>query len=235
LFTIDYLFSNLESFFAKEIFLKELDGYNDIHYVWDILKRIQEGYIKKILIPEINGILEEGAFVGNDVYIGEGTIVETGALIKGPTIIGKNCHIRQGAYIRGNVIIGDNCIAGHATEVVRAIFLPGAKAPHFNYVGDSILGTGVNLGAGTKLSNLKNTKSGVVIKYNDNIYETGLKKFGAILGDGCQTGCNAVLNPGTIMGPDCIVYATTSVRGVYPAKTIIKLRTKIETDELREK
>lgn len=232
MFTPEYLFSNLDKFLWKDIFYKKLDGYDDADYVWDILTRIK-GYVENNVKPAIEGTVEEGAFVEDNVYIGEGTVVERGALVKGPSIIGRNCHIRHGAYIRGYALIGDNCVVGHATEVIRALFLPCAKAPHFNYVGDSILGTDVNLGAGTKLSNLKNTSSGIVIKHNGMSFQTGLRKFGAILGDRCQTGCNSVLNPGTILGPDCIVYATSSVRGVYTGKTIIKLKQNVETSEFR--
>jgi len=227
LFELNYLFKNLHF----DIFSEKLKGFSDIRYVWDVLKRVNEGYIDEILEPGIKGNVEDDAFVGNDVFIGEGSVVEAGAYVKGPTIIGKNCEIRHGAYIRGHVLLGDNSVVGHSTEVVRSVFLPGAKAPHFSYVGDSILGSGVNLGAGTKLSNLKNIKSEIVLNYEGKEYKTGLRKFGAILGDGCQTGCNAVLNPGTIMGPDCIVYANASVRGIYPARKIIKLRQTTETGE----
>jgi len=232
LLTQDSLFSNIDTFLWKDIFCEKLDGYDDVQYVWDVLKRIK-GYVENNVRHAIEGTVEEGAFVEENVYIGEGTVVERGALVKGPSIIGRNCHIRHGAYIRGYALIGDNCVVGHATEVIRALFLPGAKAPHFNYVGDSILGTDVNLGAGTKLSNLKNTSTGIVIKYNGRNFQTGLRKFGAILGDRCQTGCNSVLNPGTILGPDCIVYATASVRGVYTGKTIIKVKQNVETSEFR--
>ena len=224
MFGIDYLFKEINF----NIFAEKLEGYSDICHVWDILKRINEGYVANILKPAIKGTVSPGAFLEDNVYIGEGTIVEPGAYIKGPTIIGKNCQILHGAYIRGNVLVGDNSVVGHCTEVVRSLFLPGAKAPHFNYVGDSILGSKVNLGAGTKLSNLKNVKSNVLLKYDGKEYKTGLRKFGAILGDGCMTGCNVVLNPGTIMGPECIVYANTSVRGIYPARKIVKLRQKTE-------
>jgi len=163
LFNLNYFFTNTDNLY--EIFSEKLDGYSDIIYVWDILKRISEGYIKNNVKPKISGKVAKGAFIGTDVYIGEDTVVEHGAYIEGPTIIGKNCTVRHGAYIRGHVILGDNSIAGHASEVIRSIFLPGAKAPHFNYVGDSILGYGVNLGAGTILSNLKNVKGNVVINY----------------------------------------------------------------------
>ncbi len=142
--------------------------------------------------------------------------------------------MRHGAYVRENVILLDGAILGHASEAKHALFLPNAHAPHFAYVGDSILGQGVNLGAGTKLSNLgilsaKDPLTGkrptIKLTIDDREYDTGLTKFGAILGDGVQTGCNAVLNPGCIVGPGTLVYANTSLRkGYHPAGSIIKLR-----------
>jgi NDP-sugar pyrophosphorylase family protein len=165
----------------------------------------------------------EGAhLLDKNIFIGPGSVVEPGVVIKGPTYIGANCEIRHGAYIRGSVLLGNGSIVGHATEVKNSIFLDGAHAPHFAYVGDSILGNRVNLGAGTRLANVKLNRAHVVVKVADNSYDTGLRKFGAVVGDGVQTGCNAVLNPGTLLGPGCMVYALTLLRGYYPANTIIK-------------
>lgn len=170
---------------------------------------------------------------GNNISIGEGTVIEDGVTIVGPTIIGKHCEIRQGAYIRGDAIIGDGAILGHASELKGSIMLNGAKAPHFAYVGDSILGNEVNLGAGTKLSNLavsseKGTdgkRPTIHIPINGITVDTGLTKFGAIIGDDSQTGCNSVTNPGTIIGKRVLIYANTSVaKGYYPDNRIVKLR-----------
>ena len=150
--------------------------------------------------------------------------------IEGPVLIGKNCQIRHGAYVRANTVLGDGGIIGHATETKNTVMLENAHAPHFAYVGDSILGQGVNLGAGTKLSNFPMSADGdpQPIQLTDadgQRIDTGLVKFGAILGDGVNTGCNVVTNPGTIIGPRTMVYALTMLRkGIYPADSIIKLR-----------
>ncbi|MFH1097601.1 MAG: glucose-1-phosphate thymidylyltransferase [Candidatus Desantisbacteria bacterium] len=149
------------------------------------------------------------------ISIGQGTVVEPGALIKGPTIIGKNTDIRQGAYIRGACLVGDRCVVGHTTEMKTSVMLNDAKAGHFAYIGDSIMGNNVNLGAGTKLANLKLIDSNVTIKINDISYNTGIRKFGAIMGDGVETGCNSVTNPGTIIGKASMVYPCVSVKGGY--------------------
>jgi bifunctional N-acetylglucosamine-1-phosphate-uridyltransferase/glucosamine-1-phosphate-acetyltransferase GlmU-like protein len=158
----------------------------------------------------------------SNISIGRGTIVEPGALINGPTIIGDHTEVRQGAYLRGNCLIGNRCVVGHTTEVKNAIMLNDAKAGHFVYIGDSILGNSVNLGAGTKLANLKIIDAQVLLSIEGKIYKTGLRKFGAIIGDSAQTGCNSVTNPGTLLGKGSIVYPCINVPGgYYPAKSII--------------
>jgi acyl-[acyl carrier protein]--UDP-N-acetylglucosamine O-acyltransferase len=160
----------------------------------------------------------------NQISIGQGSVIEPGALIKGPTIIGKNTEVRQGAYIRGTCIVGDRCVVGHTTEIKSSVMLNGAKAGHFAYIGDSILGNNVNLGAGTKLANLKLTNSNIIIKINNMIHNTGIRKFGAIMGDGVETGCNSVTNPGTILGKTSMVYPCVSVKGgYYPSGSRITL------------
>lgn len=171
-------------------------------------------------------VLHAGSFFHDrDISIGEGTVVETGACIKGPTIIGRNTEIRQGAYIRGNCIIGDRCVVGHTTEMKTSVMLNDAKAGHFAYIGDSILGNGVNLGAGTKCANLKITNTEVTVRLKDTTYRTGLRKFGAILGDNVETGCNSVTSPGCLIGKSSLVYPAMNVKGAYyPAKSIISPR-----------
>ncbi|MBN2073191.1 MAG: glucose-1-phosphate thymidylyltransferase [Actinobacteria bacterium] len=166
----------------------------------------------------------------NDIYIGRGNIIEAGALIKGPTIIGDYNEIRQGAYIRGNVIIGNNCVVGHTTEMKTAVMLGGSKAGHFAYIGDSILGK-VNLGAGTKLANLKILESKIILTIDGKKYETGLRKFGAILADGVETGCNSVTSPGTLLSRNVLLYPNSTARGFCPPDTIIKLRQAQEKKE----
>ncbi len=195
--------------------------FDGAEYVWEPLKRLQE-YLKETLRPEIKGQVAETAVVQEDVFIGEGTIVEPGAMIMGPTIIGRNCQIRQGAYIRGVCLIGDGAVVGHCTEVKGSILLPKAGAPHFNYVGDSILGAKANLGAGSILSNFKLTGEEVVVQAGGESYRTGMRKFGGAVGDGTQIGCNAVLNPGCLLGRKCIVYPCASVRGYYAAGSVIR-------------
>lgn len=196
--------------------------FDNLEYVWDALKSIKT-FIKEHLTPAIHGNIMEGAYlIGNDIYIGEGTTVEPGAYIKGPTIIGSNTEVRQGAYIRGNVLVGNHCVVGHATEVKHSVMMDGAKAGHFAYIGDSILGKDVNLGAGTKLANLKIVDSTITLKIEDQTYDTGLRKFGAILGDHVETGCNSVTSPGTMIGPNTLVYPNATVRGVIPPHHILK-------------
>lgn len=225
-------FFDLEGFEFKTLF----DG---CEYVWDALKNVGRFALEYITSidgnSQIRGTVMDGAYIEDrdTVVIGEGTFVEPGAYIIGPAIIGKNCQIRNGAYIRGDVIVGNNCIVGHASELKNCIMLDTAQCPHFAYVGDSILGRRVNLGAGTKLSNVpvlsfKDEKTGkrptIKITINGKQYDTGLPKFGAVIGDGCQTGCNTVTNPGCLIGPNTLIYPNVSLKkGYYPGNRIIKL------------
>ncbi|MFH1350154.1 MAG: glucose-1-phosphate thymidylyltransferase [Pseudomonadota bacterium] len=163
----------------------------------------------------------------SQIYIGKGSVVEPGALIKGPTIIGNHTEVRQGAYIRGNCLIGNRCVVGHTTEVKSSIMLDDAKAGHFAYIGDSILGNDVNLGAGTKLANLKIVDVEMKLRIEGRVYETGLRKLGAILGDKTETGCNSVTSPGTLLGKGSLVYPCVNVPGgFYPRRSIIGMKTK---------
>ncbi|MEZ5315244.1 MAG: LpxA family transferase [Chlamydiales bacterium] len=168
-------------------------------------------YLLSYCLGKISGVVEPGVFLPDpeQIVIGKGTIVESGAYIKGPCIIGENCVIRHGAYLRGGVITGNDCLIGHGTEVKHSIFLNGAKAGHFAYVGDSILGNRVNLGAGTKLANLRFDKKNIFIKDGEKKVDSGLRKLGAILGDGSQTGCNAVTRPGVLIEPKSIFHPST--------------------------
>ncbi len=175
---------------------------------------------------EIETPLPPGVHVlGGPIAIAPGCRVEPGAVLRGPLIVGEGSEIRTGAYLRGRVVIGCGCVVGAHSEVKGSILLDGAHAPHQNYVGDSILGADVNLGAGTILSNVKNVGRDIAIRHGDRVVSTGLRKLGAILGDGCRTGCNAVLNPGTLMGPGCVVYPNATLRsGFYPPGTLVKVR-----------
>jgi UDP-N-acetylglucosamine diphosphorylase / glucose-1-phosphate thymidylyltransferase / UDP-N-acetylgalactosamine diphosphorylase / glucosamine-1-phosphate N-acetyltransferase / galactosamine-1-phosphate N-acetyltransferase len=157
------------------------------------------------------------------IHLGHGTVVEPGALIKGPTIIGSFTEVRQGAYIRGKCIVGDRCVVGHTTEIKGSVMLNGAKAGHFAYIGDSILGHSSNLGAGTKLANLKIIPGSIRIRVRGEVIDTGLRKFGAVLGDGVEIGCNTVTNPGTVLGKGCAVHPVASVPAGYHApKTVLR-------------
>lgn len=157
-----------------------------------------------------------------EISLGPGSVVEPGALIKGPTIIGAHTEIRQGAYVRGKCIIGDRCVVGHTTEMKSSMMLNDAKAGHFAYIGDSILGGNSNLGAGTKLANLKIKEGTVQLKIGGQTIDSGMRKFGAILGDDVQIGCNTVTNPGTLIGKGSIVFPVISVRaGYYEPNSIV--------------
>ena len=202
-------------------------------HAWEALKRIAP-YIKDHVQPGLNNQCKGVAWIGPDVFIGEGTVLEDGVMIKGPAIIGKNCQIRHNAYFRENVVVGDDCVVGNSTELKNAFLMNGAQVPHYNYVGDSILGHKTHLGAGVKISNLKVVSGNVVLQYDGEKYDTGLRKFGALIGDHTEVGCNAVLNPGTVLGRDCLVYPNVSFRGVLPANNIAKNRATVEIVE-REK
>ena len=175
---------------------------------------------------EIESSLPDGVHVlGGPIAIGPSCRIEPGAVLCGPLVVGEGSEIRTGAYLRGRVILGRGCVVGAHSEVKGSILLDGAHAPHQNYVGDSILGARVNLGAGTILSNVKNVGREIVVRHRDATVSTGLRKLGAILGDDCRTGCNAVLNPGTFMGPGCVVYPNATLRsGFYPPRTLVKVR-----------
>jgi len=200
------------------------DIFDDCEFVWDALKKIGN-YVRKKKMNSIYGRVHPTAVIeGSEIYIGRNTIVGPHVYIQSPTIIGDNCEVRQGAYIRGNCIAGQGSIIGHATEVKNSLFLNDSHAPHFNYVGDSVLGNGTNLGAGTKLSNYKISKEKQIkLQIEGKVYDTGLDKFGAILGDHSESGCNSVLAPGTIVSKNCWIYPNSYVRGFIYEGTIIKL------------
>jgi bifunctional UDP-N-acetylglucosamine pyrophosphorylase / glucosamine-1-phosphate N-acetyltransferase len=168
-------------------------------------------------------IMAGAVLSGRRIRIGRGVLIEPGAFIDSPAIIGDQSEVRHGAYMRGNCLIGRNCVVGHVTEVKHTIFLDGAKAGHFAYVGDSILGNQVNLGAGTKLANLRFIKGDVPVAIPGSMVKTGLRKLGAILGDYVQTGCNTVTNPGTILGKKSMVAPNTTVpSGYHPDGSFIR-------------
>ncbi len=192
--------------------------FDGIDYAWEALPRIKD-FIKE-LAQHLPGDFER---IAENVWVGKGTEIDDSVRIKGPAIIGYDCAIRHTAYIRENVIIGNGVVVGNSTELKNALLFDKVEVPHFNYVGDSILGYKAHLGAGVILSNLKSAKDNIRIAVEpDKVIDTGLKKFGALIGDFAEVGCNAVLNPGTIIGKESIVYPLTMVRGIVPEMHILK-------------
>lgn len=195
--------------------------FEGLEFGWDALKALK-AYITANLKPANLGKLEGHAFIGKNVFVGEGTVIEDGVMIKGPAIIGRNCQIRHNAYIREDVIVGDNCVVGNACEIKHSILFNGAQAPHFNYIGDSILGYKAHVGAGVKISNVKLIPENVTVEKDGIPFDTGLRKFGALLGDQTDIGCNAVLNPGTIIGRGSVIYPNVCWRGFLPMNMMAK-------------
>jgi NDP-sugar pyrophosphorylase family protein len=200
--------------------------FDGCEFAWDALNKIQ-GYFAGHLKQDPPKRFP-GASIGPKVFIGVGTVVEPGAFIKGPAIIGKHCQIRHNAYLRENVIIGDDCVIGNSSELKNSLLFNGAQVPHFNYVGDSILGHKAHLGAGVKISNVKLFPGNIEVEVDGVPRDTGLRKFGALLGDGAEAGCNAVLNPGSILGRGAVVYPNVFWRGILPANMIAKNKAEIE-------
>ena len=175
------------------------------------------------LLAGASVIMAGVVFRGEGFNIGKGVLIEAGAMLTGPVILGDRTEVRQGAYLRGNCLVGCRCVVGHATEVKHTIFLDDAKAGHFAYLGDTILGNQVNLGAGTKMANLRFVSGNISVRTEDGSVDTGLRKFGAVLGDQVQTGCNSVTNPGTLIGPRSFLLPnTTAPSGYHPENTMIR-------------
>jgi len=201
--------------------------FDNCEFAWDALKHLKD-YVEANVRPALHNRCEGVAFIGERVFIGEGTVVEDGAMIKGPAIIGRNCEIRHNAYIREFVVIGDHCTIGNACEIRHSLLFNRAIVPHLNYVGDSVLGHKAHLGAGTKLSNYKLMPENISVEVNGQPLDTGLRKFGALVGDGAEIGCNAVLNPGSIIGRGAVVYPSMNWRGILPANMIAKNKAGVE-------
>ncbi len=200
-------------------YLKNLFDSNE--YPWEMLPKIKE-LIVSLIESGIDGFteLKPGVLVGKDVKIADYVTIEA------PAIIGHGTEIRPGAYIRGNVITGSNCVMGNSSEFKNCILLDKVQVPHYNYVGDSVLGNKAHMGAGSICSNLKSDGKAVVIHGEENI-NTGLRKIGGILADGADVGCGCVINPGTVIGKNTSVYPLTALRGVYPANCIVKSQTNV--------
>lgn len=199
---------------CKVPYLTEL--FQSSEYPWDMLSKIKD-LCKKLIEDGIEGFTE----IQPGVLVGEGVTIAPTATIIAPAIIGPNTEVRPGAYLRGNVITGSNCVLGNSSEFKNCILLDKVQCPHYNYVGDSILGNKAHTGAGSICSNLKSDGKAVVIHGDTNI-ETGLRKIGGILADGADIGCGCVINPGTVIGKNTSSYPLNALRGVYPANCIIK-------------
>ncbi|WP_420421645.1 UDP-N-acetylglucosamine diphosphorylase [Simkania sp.] len=199
------LFFDLKSFEHQVLF-------EEGQPVWNALKNLK-AYLESLSLGKIECDIPSSAILEHPelISIGAGTVVEPGAYIQGPCIIGKNCQVRHGSYIRPYLLAGNQCVIGHATETKHAIFLNGAKAPHFNYVGDSILGSDVNIGAGVICANFRLDKKSVPVRVWGEQFSSDLKKFGAIIGDRSQIGCNTVLNPGVLLRKRSLIRSCESV------------------------
>jgi UDP-N-acetylglucosamine diphosphorylase / glucose-1-phosphate thymidylyltransferase / UDP-N-acetylgalactosamine diphosphorylase / glucosamine-1-phosphate N-acetyltransferase / galactosamine-1-phosphate N-acetyltransferase len=203
--------------------------FDGVDHVWEalpLLPAILSSWLDDRRL--VRGDVARGAVIDDGpVFVAAGARIEPGAYVRGPAYIGPGAVVRHGAYVRQNSILLDGSVLGHASEMKNSVLLPGAKAPHFAYVGDSVLGERVNLGAGTKVSNTTITGTSIRVTVDGITYDTGLTKLGAIVGDGVRTGCNVVLNPGTLLEPRVLVYPNTSVRGHHPAESILKLRQEV--------
>jgi len=195
--------------------------FDGCEFAWDALKKLK-AYIDAYPQPDDPATTRPGVFIGPNVLIGAGTVIEEGAMIKGPAIIGRHCEIRHNAYIREHVILGDHCVAGNACEFKHSLLFNHSVVPHFSYVGDSILGHKAHLGAGVKISNVKLMAGNVTVLKDGKPFDTGLRKFGALLGDNTDIGCNSVLNPGSVIGRGSVIYPCTNWRGVLAANSIVK-------------
>lgn len=204
---------NLNETIAAKLF----DG---AEYPWEVLPKISA------FITELGETLSEEEYEkrGENIWVARSAKVAPTAYINGPAIIGKNAEVRHGAFIRGNAIVGEGAVVGNSTELKNVVLFNKVQVPHYNYVGDSILGYKAHMGAGSITSNVKSDKTLVVVKDGQERIETGLKKFGAMLGDEVEVGCGSVLNPGTVIGPHSNIYPLSSVREVVPAGSIYKKR-----------
>ena len=197
---------------------------------WEALPRISK-YLAANLQPANHASVSLSAVIGQNVFLGEGTVVEPGATIIGPAIIGTNCQIRHNAYIRENVIIGDNCVIGNSCELKNALLFNDCQVPHFNYVGDSILGHHAHLGAGVVLSNFKSLPGNVTVQHGEEKIDTASRTYAPRIGHHAELGCNSVLNPGSIIGRRSVIYPNANWRGVLAANRIAKHRGEMEIVE----
>lgn len=209
---------NLNETIAKDIF-------TDSTYPWEVLPKIKDFILK--LGEKLDK--EEYDKIGKNVWIAKSAKIAPTAYIAGPAIIGKDTEVRHCAFIRGNALVGNNCVVGNSTELKNVILFNNVQVPHYNYIGDSILGYKAHMGAGSITSNVKSDKKLVIVKNGKNTIETGLKKFGCMIGDNVEVGCGSILNPGSIIGRNSNIYPLSSVRGVISANSIYKKSGEIVT------
>lgn len=207
---------NLDETIAKKVF-------EGCEYPWEVLPKIKD------FIIELGETLSSDEYdkVGENVWIAKDAKVAPTAFINGPAIIGKGAEVRHCAFIRGNAIVGENSVVGNSTELKNVILFNNVQVPHYNYVGDSILGYKSHMGAGSITSNVKSDKKLVIVKNGDEKIETGLKKFGAMIGDNVEVGCGSILNPGSVIGRNTNIYPLSSVRGVVKENSIYKKQSEI--------
>jgi NDP-sugar pyrophosphorylase family protein len=201
---------NLERTIAAGLFDRTAFG-------WEVLPLLKEFILEQG--PKLGKDFEQ---VSENVWVGKGTKIDPLAALRGPAIVGHDCELRPGCYLREYVIAGNNCVLGNSTEIKNSILFDGVQAAHFNYIGDSVLGYMVHLGAGVVLSNLKYTKTEIILHPEEGSTSTGLKKFGALVGDFVDIGSQAVLNPGTIVGRNSVIYPLVNLRGLVPQDKIVK-------------
>ena len=213
---------SLDQTIAKDIF-------NGVTYPWEVLPKISN------FILELGATLSEDEYEkrGENVWVAKSAKVAPTAFINGPAIIGKDAEVRHCAFIRGNAIVGEGAVVGNSTELKNVILFNKVQVPHYNYVGDSVLGYKSHMGAGSITSNVKSDKKLVVVKAGEEKIETGMKKFGAMLGDEVEVGCGSVLNPGIVVGNHSNIYPLSSVRGFVPANSIYKKQGEVVTKEER--
>lgn len=204
---------NLDETIAKDLF-------EGAEYPWEALPKISD------FIMELGNTLSEEEYEkrGEDIWVAKSAKVAESAYIHGPAIIGKEAEVRHCAFIRGNALVGEGAVVGNSTELKNVVLFNKVQVPHYNYVGDSILGYKAHMGAGSITSNVKSDKKPVIVKAGTERLETGLKKFGAMIGDEVEVGCGSILNPGTVVGPRSSIYPLSSVREVVPADSIYKKR-----------
>jgi len=207
--------------------------FENVTHAWEALPQIAS-YLQFRLKPAVHARLIGRPFISNAVFVGRGTVIEQGAMIKGPAWIGEGCEIRSGCYIRENVIVGDGVVLGNSCEFKNTIIFDEAQVPHFNYVGDSILGYRAHLGAGVVLSNVRLDRAPVSIATPEGPLPTGLRKFGALIGDHAEIGCHAVLSPGSVVGRNTIIYPGSQWRGVVEENQLVKLRQTFEVVARRD-